>query len=718
MKLFERAPLALAVGALLCQSAYAQTAETHSTTIQNAEYVLPTVSATYSQGAKVTNNLVTLQSKDQSVETDLRGLAKDEPALGIGGGNGTSQFFYIRNMGQNSVDVKVDNAYSDSQIHYHQGRHMLDPAMVKIVSVQKGAGSASAGIGQTNGAIIAKTLDADDLLQNSQNPNFGAKVGALYNSNDGRALNGSIFGRTGQFDYLLSFNNVKEADYTAGRGYADYLRTAQDYRQAQDGKKAGPAEPLNDNGKVPYSALDKTSLLLKGGVEFGEHRVVLSHLQERHKGLRTVRQEFTVLKSGGIPLDRQAPTDITMAVKNTNLAWTGHNLGFVTRGDANAYVLEHSRESADDSKNGYAGGARNTGKTTTKVTAKGFNVNLDSPVYTNTTLKYGINYRAQESIPNKLFAPDLRNQQKTDTGIYAEAIMDLGDITATAGARIDRFDFVAMDGKKASGTNFNPSVGLIYQATPDLSISASHNYATRSPRLFDAIIAHGGGRDVVSIGANTKAEQAQNTEIGFNYKHDNISVYGNYFWQNIKDALGDSKGRNNHPLCDPQKDCYKEIINAGKVKNQGYELGAVFNQDNITARAGVAHSTPKFEGDQLSANPEYGVVAGRTWTASLAYRLPNPNLEIGVRHRTVERAEGSILTRAGAKNAVREGYSVNDVFANYKPYGTDNFNVNVGINNITDKFYYPHAQRQEVNGYYNTNPAAGREFRVGVNYTY
>lgn len=89
-----------------------------------------------------------------------------------------------------------------------------------------------------------------------------------------------------------------------------------------------------------------------------------------------------------------------------------------------------------------------------------------------------------------------------------------------------------------------------------------------------------------------------------------------------------------------------------------------------------------------------------------------------MRHRTVERAEGSILTRAGAKNAVREGYSVNDVFANYKPYGTDNFNVNVGINNITDKFYYPHAQRQEVNGYYNTNPAAGREFRVGVNYTY
>lgn len=40
-------------------------------------------------------------------------------------------------MGQNSIDVKVDNTYSDSQILYHQGRHMLDPALVGTVTVQK-----------------------------------------------------------------------------------------------------------------------------------------------------------------------------------------------------------------------------------------------------------------------------------------------------------------------------------------------------------------------------------------------------------------------------------------------------------------------------------------------------------------------------------------------------------------------------------------------------
>lgn len=87
---------------------------------------LEAINVTASQGLKVKSNVVTTQKKDESVQTDLRGLLKDEPAINLGGGNGTSQYLYLRGMGQNSVDVKIDNAYSDSQIHYHQGRHMLD----------------------------------------------------------------------------------------------------------------------------------------------------------------------------------------------------------------------------------------------------------------------------------------------------------------------------------------------------------------------------------------------------------------------------------------------------------------------------------------------------------------------------------------------------------------------------------------------------------------
>ena len=94
------------------------------------------VISTDRQGAKIKTNVVTLREKDERTATDLRGLLQGEPAIDFGGGNGTSQFISIRGMGQNSIDTKIDNAYTDSQFLYHQGRFMLDPQMVKVVSVQ------------------------------------------------------------------------------------------------------------------------------------------------------------------------------------------------------------------------------------------------------------------------------------------------------------------------------------------------------------------------------------------------------------------------------------------------------------------------------------------------------------------------------------------------------------------------------------------------------
>ncbi|WP_107860750.1 TonB-dependent receptor domain-containing protein [Neisseria weaveri] len=696
---FKQLPLAAAVlGALCSVPAFAETAPKQE--VSDAE--LGTVVVTGDrQGMKVKTNVVTSRLKDESTETDLRGLFKNEPAIGIGAGNGTSQYLYIRNMGQNSIDIKLDNAYSDSQIHYHQGRHMLDPALVKIISVQKGAGSASAGIGQTNGAIVAKTLDAQDLLKNSSNPNFGAKINAGYNSNDGHNYGLSVFGKNEIFDFLVSGNRVNEDEYKGGSGY-----------------KNG----FNGSSRVPYSALDKTGYLAKIGATAGDHRFVLSHLGEQHKGERTIREEFSmwedkVNKDGRI--STQAPAKRKMTVSNTNFEWTGKNLGFAERANANIYRLVHGRWSVDDSKNGYAGGDSNVGSTKTKVETIGSNVNFDSRLNDNMWLKYGVNYRNQEVKPDQIFRKGVTNQEKRDMGVYAEMIADVRDVTLTAGLRYDHFSFKGMDGKKVGDGAVNPSLGLVWQVVPELSLSASHNYATRSPRMHDAIMSHG-KRGVVSIADNTKAEKARNTEIGFNYNNGTFGLEGSYFWQNISRALGTSTGRNNH-LCDAPTDqnkneCYSEIINAGKIKNSGYELGASYRQGGWTARLGVAHSKPKFYGEHLSAKPEYAMRMGRTWTGSVAYRFDNPNLEIGIQRRQVEKVakkDNFILANYQIKAADKgkASYGVTDITANWKPLGKDKMNVNFAVNNITNKNYVPHAQRSDL-------PGAGREYRIGFNYTF
>ena len=661
------------------------------------------------QGSKIKTNIVTLRQKDESTSTDLRELLKEEPAIDFGGGNGTSQHMTLRGMGQNSVDIKVDNAYSDSQILYHQGRFIIDPALVKIVSVQKGAGSASAGIGATNGAIITKTVDAEDLLK-GLDKNWGVRLSSGYASNDGVNYGASVFGKAGNFDGLFSYNRNDEKDYEAGKGY----------------------KSPNGGKTVPYSALDKRSYLAKIGTTFGDgdHRIVLSHMKDQHRGIRTIREEFTVGDaSSRTNITRQAPSYRETTQSNTNLEYTGKNLGFVEKLNANAYVLENERYSADDSGSGYAGNV--AGPTTTKITTKGANINFDSRLAEKTLLKYGVNYRHQEIKPHTFLNSQytstdaalqslvrgysLTNPTKTDYGVYVEAIQDIGDVTLTGGLRYDHFDIKTHDGKSVSDGKVNPSLGVIYQPVENLSFSVSHNYASRSPRLYDALQTHG-KRGIISIADGTKAERARNTEIGFNYNDGTFAANGSYFWQTIKDALANPQNRHDSVAI-------REAVNAGYVKNHGYELGASYRTGGLTAKVGVSHSKPRFydthKDKLLSANPEFGAQTGRTWTASLAYRFQNPNLEIGWRGRYVQKAVGSILV-AGQKgrdgkleNVVRQGFGVNDVFANWKPLGKDTLNVNLSVNNVFNKFYYPHSQR-----WTNTLPGTGRDVRLGVNYRF
>lgn len=547
----------------------------------NANVALDTVTVKGDrQGSKIRTNIVTLQQKDESTATDMRELLKEEPSIDFGGGNGTSQFLTLRGMGQNSVDIKVDNAYSDSQILYHQGRFIVDPALVKVVSVQKGAGSASAGIGATNGAIIAKTVDAQDLLK-GLDKNWGVRLNSGFASNEGVSYGASVFGKEGNFDGLFSYNRNDEKDYEAGKGFRN----------------------VNGGKTVPYSALDKRSYLAKIGTTFGDddHRIVLSHMKDQHRGIRTVREEFTVGdKSSRINIDRQAPAYRETTQSNTNLAYTGKNLGFVEKLDANAYVLEKERYSADDSGTGYAGNVK--GPNHTRITTRGANFNFDSRLAEQTLLKYGINYRHQEIKPqaflNSKFeisdkkkgadgkevdvddaqkeknranekivhAYKLSNPTKTDTGAYIEAIHEIDGFTLTGGLRYDRFKVKTHDGKTVSSSNLNPSFGVIWQPHEHWSFSASHNYASRSPRLYDALQTHG-KRGIISIADGTKAERARNTEIGFNYNDGTFAANGSYFWQTIKDALANPQNRH-------VSAAVREAVNAGYIKNHGYELGA------------------------------------------------------------------------------------------------------------------------------------------------
>ncbi len=678
--------LTIAVLAAMSSFAYASP-EQPKETAELSEIVV-----TDRQGAKVQTNIVTQAEKNERTETDLRGLLSKEPSIEFAGGNGTSQFLTIRGMGQNSVDIKVDGASSDSQILYHQGRFIIDPSLLKSVSVQKGAGSASAGIGATNGAIIVKTVDALDLLKNSDR-DYGFKLNSGYSSNDGHSYGATVFGKAGNFDALLSFNRNDEDNYKAGRNFVN---------------------GLDGSNKVPYSALDKRSYIAKLGATFGDHRFVLSHLQDQHRGERLVREEFTTFSVANNPhlsVARQSPSYRETTLSNTNLEYIGKNLGFINELTANAYLMKNKRYSADDSGCVYCGSVK--GPTTTVIETKGANVNFDSFIGEDILVKYGVNYRNQEIEPHTKRPFVTNNPEKTDTGAYVEMISGINDFTFTTGLRYDYFNMKANDGVKASDGKWNPSVGLIYQATPELSLSANHNYASRSPRLYDALMV---GLRRVSVDPNIEAERARNTEVGFNYNNGDFTFEGSYFWQKVNNLIVNPQAR--HDANGNLINGVTQAVNDGYSKNHGYELNASYRYNALTARFGVAESKPRFYLNDTKAdstlNPEFAVQVGRTWTAGLAYRFEDPSLELGWRGRYVEDENGYALANADTTiaNTHRDSYINHDFYINWKPMKNDSLNVNLALNNAFNKFYYPHSQRGT------TLPAAGRDLRLNVNYTF
>ena len=617
-------------------------------------------------GAKSKTNVITTESINRSTETELKGLLKDEPAINFGGGHGTSQWFTIRGMGQDQVDVKVDDAYTDAQLFHHQGRFMFDPALFKKVSVQKGTGSASAGIGATSGAIVAETVSAKDLLKEGQD--IGFKVNAGVSSNKGWSKGATVYSRAQAMDVLLSGNWVKESDYKAGNGY-----------------------------KIKNSALGQRGLLAKVGVDLNEdHRIELSHRQERHYGVRALREEFDFSQDNNDA--NNAPRYRITTNDTSKIEWTGKNMGFISNAKANVWRSVISREEPSE-------------RSRTRLIANGANLNLDSPIGESHLIKYGINYRDQEGKPNSLTVQNgiqMKTQKKREVGVYAEGIWGLGAFTLTTGLRYDHFNFHAMDGSKSNKGSVNPSVGLIYEVTNDLSFNTSLNYATRSPRFFEVMLSSGATRGrtaVYSIANNIKPERSRNAEVGFNYKlADSLSLNGSYFWQTIQDT---------HAFTQISPGYY-EIQNAGKLRNHGYELGAAYKYEGLTLRAGVAYSKPELNGRTVDSTVT-AIPIGRTWTTGVSYHFEQPDVEIGWKGRFVQHTSYDSTTRnrgGGATTTKRPGYGVNDFYITWKP--VENININLALNNAFNKYYRSHSQRAGVS----TLPEPGRDVRLSVNYTF
>lgn len=570
---------------------------------------------------------------DRSTAIDLRDTLKDETGMQFGGGNGgTSQWMTIRGMGQDQIDIVVDGASSDSQIFHHQSRTTLDPALIRIIAVEKGTGTASAGIGAVAGRVKSETLDAADLLEEGRR--FGVRINGNLHSNKGHVRGLTVYGRSesGVFDGLLTGNQTRLNNYKDGSGK-----------------------------RIEGSRVNQNGYLAKLGFQpHDDHRVEISHLREELNGNRSFRNEFAV----------QPLMDTKHRTDRTNLEYKGKNIGFADTAEFNLYHTksqDHKKPLTPPANPAKPNVRNGEVEMYGENTATGANLGLSSTVNKLLQLKYGLNWRH-----SRAESRTVQNQKKTDYGVYLEGIWDFDPVNVITGVRYDRYSYHSSGGDKKTEGRINPGVDVVWDVTPEFSLNAAYRTATRSPRLAEAMVGSGNRR----ISSNLKAEQTRHAEAGFKYNNGALAISGSYFQQKIHNF-------------NRYQDNGVTLTSQGTLKNNGYELSSEYQWRSLKARAGMSYNTPKLDGRYYDSIVS-AVPLGRQWTTGLSYQFNKPKIEIGWRGRYAQRRS---YTNTAGSEVIRKGFGVHDIYANWQPLGKETFNVNFAVNNVADKYYFSHSQR-------------------------
>lgn len=600
----------------------------------------------------------TWQTIDKNAILDMKDVLQNQNGVSVSSGNGMAQQLYIRNMGENQLTFTVDNAGQTSQNFHHQSRFMFDPAFLKSIHIEKGSGSASAGIGVTGGAIRMSTVDATDLLADGQN--LGARIGAGIRSNKGWERSAALYGQAGQLDGILMGNWITQRDYKDG-----------------DGKR------------IAYSGTDQAGYM--GKVRWrihDDHQLSLTQRREQDKGERPLRLNLVELRA-------DTPFHHNITQDTTNLQYQGRNVGFIDSIDANLFRIKNGDRK--DAVNPNANLGRLVAHSDDYAKAVGANLNLTNNIGNGHKLKYGINWR-QEKIGVKEFTVGRGKEDKTDWGFYAEGVIDLEPVTLTTGLRYDRYNFNNNTGQHRSGGVVNPSIGAIWEINPELTLNATLAQSSRSPRLFETYILGLPNGASFTVADNIKPEKALNAEMGFQWLPGAFGLSGSIYQQTIRDYLSTEA---------PQQ-------NIGKLKNTGYELNGMYQHGGWLARIGVSESKPKLNGEYTAWALDT-IPTGRQWHTALSYRFNQPKLDLGWRSRYVEAYDYTLNQQ---QNRL-PGYGVHDVYLNWQPLKKDHLNINLAVNNLFNKHYVNQSTfRSARTSMSDVPPENGRDVRLSVNYRF
>ncbi|MGM0701425.1 MAG: TonB-dependent receptor domain-containing protein [Pseudomonadota bacterium] len=588
---------------------------------------------------------------------DLEELFAGEPEVAVGGSIGIAQKVYVRGFEDPLLNVTVDGATQAGSLFHHTGRLAVEPELLERVEVDAGAGRATAGAGALGGAIRFVTKDPDNLLRDDERMGALVKLGGASNT-EGYKASTTVFGRLSErWSGMFSLSQSDHGRFEVGDGNRIPGTDAE--------QQLGFAKLV---GQLP-----------------GGQTLKLSHEVRTDQGERPQRPQWGI--SGFNPLydldGRRDTTTLNYAIAPEENAWL----------DAD-FTLYHTESEIEqnvaDRWGRYFGFTRSVGGDLRNTSRLGTHA-----------LTYGVDYRRDTVNAGGEDAPRAEEESGEVTGLYLQDDYWITErLLLSAGVRYDDYRLTDTNDQRFSESDVSPNANLAWEAVDGLTLKAGYAEAFRGPMPHDTFKIDRAQND-----PNLEGEKARNTEVGFDYAHGDLTLYGEVYRSTIEDAIAD-------PLFGPA--IYQNI---GDLESDGYRLGATYRWGKLQAGLSYHSNEAEVDGEPLTVYVHnlLGNSMGDTWVADLAYQW-SPSLEFGWRGRFVQGID-DLETAVGSID--KPGYGVHDLFVHWLPTANEDLRVTLTVNNVGDKQYLDHASNadyQHLPGYDGVVglPEPGRDIRLGL----
>ncbi|WBU52203.1 TonB-dependent receptor [Paracoccus sp. SCSIO 75233] len=593
---------------------------------------------------------------------------------GVGSASFFGQGFNIRGFGNSgsaaheSGIVQLIDGEEKYYESYRQGALFVEPDFLKRIEVLRGPGSSTLyGSGALGGVISMETIDPDDLIE--PGAKSGGRVKLSYSSNPDSYLGSVAWGwrPTEDFEALAAFA----------------------YRNLGDTKDA-------DGDTIIRSNSDTPNILLKARKTFGDQYIEFSYQHLEAEGDNqdfnqlegaqigafgpffpgwgvgdiTTRDQVARLEWGYNPADnRYVDTTVTLSYTNT--------MKDVKQGDDPAEQISPTLLGKRD----YA---------LWRLKAQNI-ADLSTADYDH-FLTTGAEVFRQDRSSTALSASHPEGYTRS-AAVFAWSELEYGRFTLNSGLRYERQrtepkDTVSITDERVDAESVEPQFGLMYRLNDDWSVFGSVAFVNRMPTVDELYDGFSGG----AASPDLNDEKGKNIEIGLSYSASDVFAAGDEAAMKLtlfRNHIDDMIVRTMAPAPMPA------YTNIDRAYLTGGELEASYLRGDWQFGAAVSVVDGEDQdGVVLNTLPNDRVVLSASWQASESWK-------IGAR---------SVLAQGRDKpdGSRRVGYGVHDIYAIWEPQGgaLDGLQVNMGIDNVTDRDYTPAT--------YQTGPAPGRNMKLSI----